>query len=239
MHGYDAPWSIGAIVLGWLYGEGISADPSASPPTAARIPTAARTLSAILIIGREKIPGWSRGCSGPDHLHASPGRALNVPKTIDEALRASSADAVFLERRCVMMKTVRTKFSPPRSSPTPEDVRRLHSGGFAEVFACGHDTVRRSSASIRADQRRRSRGEGRPDQKTENHRAEPALYAAVSHRRLHGVPEDWDVPGDGRSLGLEHWHGGYNDNVFELEMTPAGSRGKYDCAGTLGQRESG
>ena len=104
---------------------------------------------------------------------------------------------------------------------------------FAEVFACGHDTVRKKFrqytvlinfgedlAAVKEDRTKKLKIT------VLNQRFMPQ-YLTV---RLHGVPEDWDVPGGTeRSLGLEHWHGGYNDNAFELEMTPRRlTRGKYD-----------
>ena len=48
--------------------------------------------------------------------------------------------------------------------------------------------------------------------------------------RLHCVPAEWEAEGGTeRCLGLEHWHGGYNDNSFELTLTPRGlTKGKYD-----------
>ena len=192
VHGYDAPWSIGAIVLGWLYGEGdFGRSVCLATDCGEDTDCTAGTLGAILgiIAGAEKIPEkWSRGCSDRIAICTlRPDALLNVPKTIDElCARIVRQTPVFLERRCVM--TEDGSYESPAHRAVclrRKDVRRLHSGGF-----CGGVRLRARHRAqevppvYRADQlRRRSRGgEGRPDQKTENHRAEPALYAAVSHR---------------------------------------------------------
>ena len=108
VHGYDAPWSIGAIVLGWLYGEGdFGRSVCLATDCGEDTDCTAGTLGAILgiIAGAEKIPEkWSRGCSDRIAICTlRPDALLNVPKTIDElCARIVRQTPVFLERRCVM-----------------------------------------------------------------------------------------------------------------------------------------
>lgn len=240
VHGYDAPWSIGAIVLGWLYGEGdFGRSVCLATDCGEDTDCTAGTLGAILgiIAGAEKIPEkWSRGCSDRIAICTlRPDALLNVPKTIDElCARIVRQTPVFLERRCVMTEDGSYEIQPTaRFAYAGKMFDDYIQEDFAEVFACGHDTVRKKFrqytvlinfgedlAAVKEDRTKKLKIT------VLNQRFMPQ-YLTV---RLHGVPEDWDVPGGTeRSLGLEHWHGGYNDNVFELEMTPRRlTRGKYD-----------
>ena len=240
IHGYDAPWSIGAIVLGWLYGGGdFGKSVCLAVNCGEDTDCTAGTLGAILgiLLGEERIPvKWSQGCSDKIAICTlRPDALLNAPKTIGELCgRIVKQTPVFLENRCIMLADGSYEIEP---------IGRFYYGGkmfddykqedFAEVFACGYDTVRKKfrqyTVLIKFDEDLSMITEDKLKKlriTILNQRFTPQ-YLTV---KLHGVPLEWEVPGGTeRCLGLEHWHGGYNDNGFELKLIPRGlKKGKYD-----------
>lgn len=241
VHGYDAPWSIGAIILGWLYSEGdFGKAVCLATDCGEDTDCTAGTLGAILgiILGEDKIPAkWSKGCSDKIAICTlRPDALLNVPKTIGElCARIVKQTPVFLERRCIMTEDGGYEIQPIAqfAYPGKKMFDDYIQEDFREVFSCGHDTVRKRfrpyTVLIKFDGDLAAIAEGKPKKlkiTVLNRRFMPQ-YLTV---RLHGVPEDWEVPGGAeRCLGLEHWHGGYNDNSFELELVPRNlKKGRYD-----------
>lgn len=240
VHGYDAPWSMGAIVLGWLYSEGDFGKAVCLATNCGEdTDCTAGTLGAILgtVLGTEHLPEkWVKGCS--DKIATWTLRTdglLNVPKTIDElCARIVKQTPVFLERRCVMLENGSYEIQPIAKFRYEGKMFDDHiQEDFSEVFSCGHDTVRKKfrpyTVLVKFDGDLAELKEDRPKKlkiTVLNQRFMPQ-YLTV---RLLGVPADWEVKGGTeRCLGLEHWHGGYNDNSCEIELIPrALTKGKYD-----------
>ena len=248
VHGFDAPWSIGAIVLGWLYGQGdFGRSVCLVTNCGEDTDCTAGTLGAILGIccGGAALPEkWKKGCSDKIAICTlRPDALLNVPKDITSLCdRIVKQAPVFLERRCVLGEDGTYAIVPIE--------RFVYNGklfddyvqeDFAEVFACGHDTIRRKfrpyTVLVQFDDSLAAVAEGvsKKLKITVLNRQFTPRYLTV---RLHGVPEEWEVPGGAeRCLGLEHWHGGYNDNSFELTLIPhALNKGKYEFVLELSQQ---
>lgn len=240
IHGYDAPWSIGVIVLGWLYGGGdFGKSVCLAVNCGEDTDCTAGTLGAILgiLLGEKAIPErWSLGCSDKIAICTlRPDALLNVPETVGELCnRIVKQTPVFLENRCIMISNGSYEIEPIErfyyDGKMFEDYRQED---FAELFACGYDTVRKKfrqyTVLIKFDEDLAVITEDKPKLlkiTVLNQRFMPQ-YLTI---KLHGVPQGWDVEGGTeRCLGLEHWHGGYNDNGFELRFVPHGlQKGKYD-----------
>lgn len=244
VHGYDAPWSIGAIILGWLYGEG---DFGKAVCTAVNLgedtDCTAGTLGAILgiIEGAKNLPEkWTKGCS--DKIAVCCLRTdekIDVPKTIDQLCdRIVKQTPVFLEGRCKL--TADGSYEIERMADFK--YRKGMYGGmfeqhlqedFAQVMACGYDTIRKKyrpyTVLVKFDEDLAKIEEGKTKKlkiTVLNQRYVPR-YLTI---KLHGIPEDWIVKnGTERSLGLEQWHGAFNDNSFEIEFIPQNlKKGRYD-----------
>lgn len=240
VHGYDAPWSIGAIVLGWLYGEGdFGRSVCLATNCGEDTDCTAGTLGAILgiLLGEKGIPEkWKKGCSDKIAICTlRPDALLNVPKDFGALCgRIVKQTPVFLERRCRMLEDGSYEIEPTaKFAYAGKMFDDYLQEDFQEVFSCGHDTVRRRfrpyTVLIKFDEKLAELREGVPKKLkiTILNKQFTPRYLTV---RLHGVPAEWEAEGGTeRCLGLEHWHGGYNDNSFELTFTPRGlTKGKYD-----------
>ena len=240
VHGYDAPWSIGTIVLGWLYGEGdFGKSICLATNCGEDTDCTAGTLGAILgIVNGAKAlpPKWVNGCS--DKIVTWTLRTdalLNAPKSVDALCkRIVRQTPVFLQDRCKITESGTYEIFPVETLCKKEMLFPEHiQEDFSLVFACGHNTVRKhfrpytllvgfdeDLAYITENETKRIRIT------LLNQRFVPQFVSV----RLLGVPADWEVAGGAeRRVGLEHWHGGYNDNSFTFEITPhALTCGKYD-----------
>lgn len=239
VHGFDAPWSIGAIVIGWLYGEG---DFGKSVCIAVNLgedtDCTAGSLGAILgiIAGAKKLPAkWVDACSDKIATWTIRRDAkLNVPLSVDDLCkRIVRQTPVILNRRCVLCDDGSYEIIPTESQRyKPKSFEPFLQEDFMEVYSGGHDTVRKHyrpyTLIMKYDESLVKLEEGK--EKTFSIRFENQLfmpqYLTV---RFTGVPEDWEVPGGcERCVGLEHWHGSENDNSFEWKFTPHNlNKGKY------------
>lgn len=238
-HGYDAPASIGIILLGWLYGEGDFAKSVCLAVNCGEdTDCTAGTLGSILgiIAGKSGLPEkWVSACS--DKIATCTLRTdniLNVPTTMEEfCLRVVRQAPVVLRETC--------RFSEDGIF-TIEPVANLFYDGkqfkpylqedFKTLLDGQGNTVRihfrTLTVSVRYDDTLAKISEG----------VEKVLHLTFENRlyvpqyltvRLIDCPEEWEF-GSGREfcVGLEHWHGGYNDNHVEMCIIPRSvKRGKY------------
>ena len=240
VHGFDAPWSIGAIMIGLLYGGG---DLGKSVCIAVNLgedtDCTAGTVGSVLgiISGAKAIPEkWKNACS--DKIATWTLRIdqnLCLPKTISElACRIARQTPNVLGVRCKLLPAEcgeksggesgyeiqpvsGFEYSPRRFAPhVQEDIK--------ELLAEQGKTVRRhfglytvlaeydeSLAALSAGQTKRIKV-------VFLNRLFTPQYLTV---RILDVPEDWKVrPGREFCVGLEHWHGSCNDNSVVLEFDP-------------------
>lgn len=240
VHGYDAPWSIGAVVLGWLYGKGdFGRSVCLTTDCGEDTDCTAGTLGAILGIlnGEKALPQkWVNGCS--DKIVTWTLRTdamLNAPKTVDALCkRIVKTTPVFLQNQCALTENGSYEILPVErffngEALFPEYVQE----DFSKVLTCGHDTVRKHFrpytllVKFDGDLAYLAENEVKRIRVTLlNQRFVPQFLKV----RLIGIPADWEVKGGAeRKVGLEHWHGGFNDASFTFEITPrAMTCGKYD-----------
>ena len=238
-HGFDAPWSIGAIVIGWLYGEG---DFGRSVCIATNLgedtDCTAGTLGAILgiISGASGLPAkWVDACSDKIATWTIRRDAkLNPPSDISALCeRLVQQTPVVLRGRCRLCENGSYEIEPAASFHyKPSAFEPFRQEDFMEVYSCGHDTVRKHfrpyTVLIKYDEELVKISEGKEKSflfKIYNEIFAPQ-YLTV---RFLDVPEDWEVEnGCERCVGLEHWHGSSNENSFAWKFIPRNlKRGKY------------
>ena len=238
-HGFDAPWSIGAIVIGWLYGEG---DFGRSVCIATNLgedtDCTAGTLGAILgiISGASGLPAkWVDACSDKIATWTIRRDAkLNPPSDISALCeRIVQQTPVVLRGRCRLCGNGSYEIEPAASFHyKPSAFEPFRQEDFMEVYSCGHDTVRKHfrpyTVIIKYDEELVKISEGKEKSflfKIYNEIFAPQ-YLTV---RFLDVPEDWEVEnGCERCVGLEHWHGSSNENSFAWKFIPRNlKRGKY------------
>lgn len=243
--GFDAPWSIGAIVAALLYGGGdfgktICTATNMGEDTDCTAGTAGSIIGIIL--GADGIPEkWKNAvsdrivtctlCSDAD---------ARYPKTVEElTFRLLKVAPEFLRDKCVFAGTERVdaEHAPDWAvggyevasaaslaydksvyevcNTDPEDIK--------ELLKESPDTVRRhyhtltvTAAYDESLVKIRANGTKKMRIGFINKLIKPQ-YLTV---KLHGVPEDWTVNcGKEFCVGLEHLHGGSNRNAIELEIT--------------------
>ena len=239
-HGYDAPASVGIVLIGWLWGEGdFGKSICLAVNCGEDTDCTAGTLGAILgIIGGEQgIPAkWKKGCS--DKIATCTLRQdllLNVPATVGELCErvvkqfpvVSSRACTFSARGFAITPNKSLRYSETEFYPyQQEDCRALLAeAGRTARFHFRPYTVKVTfedgSAAIRE-------GEEKCCTVTVCNRLYLPQFVTV---RVHGVPEAWGLAGGAeRCLGLEHWHGSKKEfeQQFTLAFTPQQlTRGKY------------
>ena len=238
--GYDAPWSIGAIILALLYGEGdmgktVCIATNCGEDTDCTAGTAGSITG--IIKGASGIPEkWKNACS--DEIATWTLRidqALRLPKTIGElAYRIAKTAPVMLgEFRCRILpgfadfdrlpdkQSFYEIVSAPSLSYTDkmdyfyfEDVKKLISEqgrivrrhfGLYNVLVEFDETL----AKIEEGTTKKIRLEFL------NCLFDPQ-YLNV---RILDFPPEWTIKGGTEfCVGLEHWHGGVNNNSYELNI---------------------
>lgn len=244
VHGYDAPWSMGAIMIGWLYGEGdFGKSVCIANNCGEDTDCTAGALAAILgiILGEKGLPDkWKKGCS--DKIATCTLRIdwyLDAPKSIsDLCARIVKQTPIISNQKCSIMEngayeiTAADEFVYKKRKPFGLTFEEYRQEDFGGVIACGHDTVRKKYRAytllVKFDEDLALVKEGQAKKLTVsflNQRFMPQ-YLTI---RLLEVPEDWEfIGGTERCIGLEQWHGGYNDNGVEIQFIPRNlNKGKY------------
>lgn len=251
VHGFDAPWSIGAILIGLLYGEG---DLGRSVCIAANLgedtDCTAGTVGAILgiISGASGIPEkWRNACSDKIATWTLRiDRNLRLPKTITELVhRIVCQTPSVLGAKCRLFPFEYGKefdFSHGESyyEIIPVDRFEYAAHNFEphvqedarELIAEQGTTIRRHyglyNVLVKFDETLASVSCGKTKRLhiTFLNRLFTPQYLTV---RILDLPENWSVvPGKEFCVGLEHWHGSHNDNSVDLEIIPSElTKGSY------------
>lgn len=245
VHGFDAPWSIGAIVLALLYGEGDFAKTVCLATNCGEdTDCTAGTAGAILgiIYGASGIPEkWKNACSNRIATWTLRiDQALRLPKTIEElAYRIARQTPNFLgEYRCNILPGFSYKngelaqeaqsfyeitphpylaYRPKMVDPAvQEDAKTLVSEQGRTIRR--HFHLYNVLVSYDDSLVKITEGETKKLELTFLNRLFTPQYLTV---RILDLPETWTVKG-GREfcVGLEHWHGSTNVNAYTLEFTP-------------------
>ncbi len=231
VHGYDAPASIGIVLIGWLYGGGdFGKSVCIATNCGEDTDCTAGTLGAILGIigGADKIPDkWKNGCSEKIAVCTlRPDLLLNVPETVSALCERvvkqfpviSSERCDFTERgfeiTCARLDYDEQAFYPYQQENFKEllaespRTARFHFGGLTVKVDFGE-----SLAKIEEGVEKRITV-------TLCNKLYLSQYLNVE---IAGVPEEWNiVNGARRAVGLEHWHGSKvgHSNSFEMVFTP-------------------
>lgn len=238
-HGFDAPWSIGAIMVGWLYGEGdFGKSVCIATDLGEDTDCTAGTLGSILgiIAGAKNLPEkWVKACSDKIATWTIRRDAKLNPPTDVTALcdRIVMQTPVILGARCRLGKDGWYEILPaPSFSYKPRSFDPFRQEDFMEVLSGGHDTVRKHfrpyTVLIRYDRELVQISDG-CEKKLEITFLNQIFAPQYLTVRLMDVPEGWEVEnGCERCVGLEHWHVSSNENSFVWKFVPHGLRqGKY------------
>ncbi|MCI9504218.1 MAG: hypothetical protein HFE26_02345 [Clostridia bacterium] len=250
-HGFDAPWSMGAVMIGLLYGEGdFGRSVCLTVNLGEDTDCTAGAVGSILgiIRGASAIPEkWRNACS--DKIATWTLRIdqnLRLPKTISElSYRIARQTPNVLGSRCELFSfgcgeefdakapqnyyeiipTAHFEYTPRQFPPhVQEDAK--------ELIAEQGKTVRRHfglytllteyDATLAAVKK----GETKRLKLTFLNMQFTPQYLTV---RILDLPEGWTVStGKEFCVGLEHWHGSHNENRVTLEITPAEmTKGSY------------
>lgn len=230
-HGYDAPSSIGIILIGWLYGEGdfgrsICLAVNCGEDTDCTAGTLGATLG--IICGAEKIPEkWTKACS--DKIATCTLRTdelLHVPKDVTELCeRIVRRTPVFLRGACTFSAQGGFEIASERNlAYAPDAFRPYEQEDVKALLADLPATVRMhfSPLTVRVTfdplLAKVEEGVTKTLTVTLENRLYLPQYCTV---RLLEVPAAWEVKGGRqRCAGLEHWHGGFNENTVQFEIVP-------------------
>lgn len=232
VHGYDAPASIGIVLIGWLYGGGdFGRSICIATDCGEDTDCTAGTLGAILGIigGAKSIPDkWKNGCS--DKIATCTLRLdllLNAPETVsalcDRVVKqlpvVSAERCTFTERGFELEAAKSLRYDASAFYPYQQE-------DFKELLSESPNTARYHFPSltvkIKYDEllAKIEEGEKKTVTVTLCNRLYLPQYLTV---RVLGVPDEWDtVGGVERAVGLEHWHGSKveHTNSFEFVFTP-------------------
>jgi len=240
-YGYDAPWSMGAILIGLLYGEGdfgkaICITTNLGEDT----DCTAGTLGALLgiIYGKEKLPAyWKDTCSEKIvtwtlRMDCDLKLPADVTELTERVLRLAPE---FLGKECrfgaegYIVERVEDFFAEAAlcggiDFPREENILELiaeHPYTVRKHFNLYTVLVRFDESLVKLEE-----GFKKKLHITFKNMLLDPQYLTV---RFLDVPENWEVKGGvERCIGIEHFHGGRNDNSFEIEMVPTElKKGKY------------
>lgn len=232
-HGYDAPASIGIILIGWLYGGGeFGKSVCIATNCGEDTDCTAGTLGALLGIigGEESIPEkWKKGCSEKIAVCTlRPDLLLNVPETVSALCErvvkqfpaVSFERCAFTENGFEVVAAGSFKYDENAFYPYQQE-------NFKELLAESPSTARFHfpSLTVKLDYGETLVKIEEGVQKTLTVTLCNKLYLSQYLTvRVIGIPEEWNtVNGAVRAVGLEHWHGSKvsHTNSFKLTFTPA------------------
>ena len=238
-HGYDAPWSMGAIMIGWLYGKG---DFGKSVCIATNLgedtDCTAGSLGAILgiIAGAKALPAeWVNACSDKIATWTIRRDAkLSPPSDVSELCdRIAKQTPVILGAGCKTCENGSYEIVPSAHFKyRPRSYEPFIQEDFMEVYSCGHDTVRKHfrgyTVTVKYDESLVKIEEGK-EKKFEIKIFNMIFAPQYLTVRFLQVPADWETEcGLELCVGLEHWHGSSNENSFVWKCTPKNLQsGKY------------
>lgn len=240
-HGYDAPWSIGAIIIGLLYGEDdFGKSICITTDLGEDTDCTAGTLGALLgiIMGEDKLPDyWKKTCS--ESIVTCTLRFdcdLHLPKDVTELTkRILRLSPEFLGDYCdfnsegYVVKAIDGFLS---SESTVAGIDTPREENIMELISEQPNTVRKhfpiftvlirfddSLAKIQSDIQKEIKVTFK------NLLLDPQ-YLSV---RLIDFPENWElIDGAERYVGVEHFHGNNNENSVKFLFTPKEvKKGKY------------
>jgi ADP-ribosylglycohydrolase len=241
VHGYDAPASIGIIMIGWLYGEGdFGKSICIATNCGEDTDCTAGTLGAILgiIQGASNIPDkWKKGCSDKiATCTVRPDNILNLPTDIHALCeRVIKQAPTVISSACTF--TENGGFDIRVSNSLKYDKNAFHDyyqENFMDLLSESPHTVRRHfrtvTAKVTFDDTLISICEG--EKKSLNITLCNKLYVPQYMTvRFLNVPDEWQVEnGCEREVGLEHWHGSHvtHTNGFDFVFTPLSiKKGSY------------
>lgn len=232
VHGYDAPASIGIVLIGWLYGAGdFGKSVCLAVNCGEDTDCTAGTLGAILgIIGGESaIPErWKKGCS--EKIAVCTLRSdllLDVPETVSALCERvikqfpviSSGRCTFTDKGFEIIAANSLAYDENAFYPYQQE-------NFKELLSESPDTVRFHFPSLTV--------------KVEYDGALAKIEEGVEKRvritfcnklylpqyltvRVLDMPEEWNLAnGIYRAVGIEHWHGSKvnYENSIDLDFTP-------------------
>ncbi len=229
-HGFDAPASIGIVLIGWLYGAGdFGRSICLATNCGEDTDCTAGTVGALLGIigGVERIPErWAKGCS--DKIVTCtlrPDLLLNVPQDVDALCRRIVRQApVILGDHLELTEDGFVIESNNSLSYRAEEFYPYQQEDCMELLAEQPNTLRRHfrtmTVKVAFDEDLARIEEGR----------EKRLVVTLCNNlylpqylrvKVRDMPQEWQIKGGcERCVGLEHWHGSHNDNSFELVFTP-------------------
>ncbi len=232
VHGYDAPASIGIVLIGWLYGGGdFGKSVCLAVNCGEDTDCTAGTLGAILgILGGESgIPDkWKKGCSEKIAVCTlRPDLLLNVPETVSALCErvvkqfptVSSERCTFTERGFEVTSASSLAYDGDAFYPYQQE-------NFQELLAESPDTARFHFPSLTVKVKyggtlaKIEEGLQKRITVTLCNKLYLPQYLTV---RVLDMPEEWNLAnGIYRAVGLEHWHGSKvnHENSFDLVFTP-------------------
>ena len=232
VHGYDAPASIGIVLIGWLYGGGdFGKSVCIATNCGEDTDCTAGTLGAILGIigGAKNIPDkWKNGCSEKIAVCTlRPDLLLNVPETVSALCErvikqfpaVSSASCKFTENGFEITAAGSLKYDENAFYPYQQE-------NFKELLAESPATARYHFPSLTvkvdygAELVKIEEGKQKRITVTLCNKLYLSQYLNVE---IMGIPEEWRLAnGTKRAVGLEHWHGSKisHTNSFDLTFTP-------------------
>ncbi len=251
VHGFDAPWSMGAVMIGLLYGEGdMGRSVCITVDLGEDTDCTAGTVGSILgiIHGASAIPEkWRNACS--DKIATWTLRIdqnLCLPKTIFELTnRIVRQTPNVLGSRCKLFSFGGGKPFDQSEAQSYYEIVPVENFAYepyrfpphvqedtGELIAEQGKTVRRHfglyTVLIGYDESLSAVRSG--EKKTFHLKFLNMLFTPQYLTvRILNLPEGWTVStGKEFCVGLEHWHGSRNDNEIMLEMTPAElTKGSY------------
>ncbi len=233
VHGYDAPASIGIVLIGWLYGGGdFGKSVCIAVNCGEDTDCTAGTLGAILGIigGEEEIPEkWKKGCSEKIAICTlRPDLLLNVPETVTALCERvikqfpvlSSSACTFTENGFEVAAAKSLIYDEDAFYPYQQENLKelLRESPYTARYHFPSVTVKVTYDGAFAEIE-----EG----------AEKKISVILCNKlylpqyftvRVLDVPAEWNVKnGSERCVGLEHWHGSKkaHTNGFDFIFTPA------------------
>lgn len=261
--GFDAPWSMGAVVLALLYGGGdfgktVCLAVNCGEDTDCTAGTAGAVLG--IISGASGIPeNWKNACS--DRIATWTLRidqALCAPKTVAElAYRITRlAPAVLGNYRCNILPGFEIGGEVPAASkqsffeisPSPQFCYKkgmIHASvqeDAGELLSEQGRVIRRHfmlyTLLMRHDEALAKIEEGK-EKRIELVFLNQLFDPQYLNIRILDFPPEWELKGGTEfCVGLEHWHGSTNENSYLLEFTPRDfSRGSYTFVLEISERD--